>query len=78
MEAVHAFQEDVFPLLSIEWIDESNHRAGVAAVLTASRCKLSLVDCVSFEVMRRLGINRVFCFDAHFEEQGFEGIVDKV
>jgi len=33
---------------------------------------LSLVDCVSFEVMRRIGMNRVFCFDPHFEEHGFE------
>ena len=75
MDALRAFQEDVYPLLNIEWIDESGHRVGVAAVLAASRRKLSLVDCVSFEVMRRLGVNRVFCFDSHFEEQGFK-IID--
>lgn len=75
IEAVRAFQEDVFPLLNIEWVDKSDHRAGVAAVLAASRRKLSLVDCVSFDVMRRLGINRVFCFDPHFEEQGFECVI---
>lgn len=74
MEAVRAFQEDICPILNIEWMDESDHRAGVAAVLAASRRRLSLVDCVSFEVMRRLGIHRVFCFDPHFKEQGFECI----
>jgi len=74
IEAVRAFQEDICPILDIEWVDESEHRAGVAAVLAASRRRLSLVDCVSFEVMRRLGIPRVFCFDPHFEEQGFECI----
>jgi predicted nucleic acid-binding protein len=30
------------------------------------------VDCVSFEVMRRLGIRRAFTLDEHFREQGFE------
>jgi predicted nucleic acid-binding protein len=74
IEAVRAFQENVYPILNVEWVDETDHRAGVAAVLAASRRKLSLVDCVSFEVMRRLGIHRVFCFDPHFEEQGFECI----
>lgn len=75
VEAVRTFQEDVYPILNVEWVDESDHRAGVAAVLAASRRELSLVDCVSFEVMRRLGVNRVFCFDPHFEEQGFESVI---
>ena len=77
MAALRAFQENVCPLLDIEWVDESGHRSGVAAVLAASRRRLSLVDCVSFEVMRRLGITRAFTFDAHFEEQGFERVVAK-
>ena len=29
------------------------------------------VDCVSFSVMRRLGVRDAFAFDAHFGEQGF-------
>lgn len=72
IEAIRIFQEDMFPLLQIEWINDMDHQAGVITVLTASRKRLSLVDCVSFEVMRRLGITRVFCFDTHFAEQGFE------
>ena len=39
--------------------------------MAASRRKLSLVDCVSFEVMRRGKLHQVFGFDPHFEEQGF-------
>ena len=75
MEAVRAFQEDVCPMLKIEWINEAYHRAGVASLLAASRRKLSLVDCTSFELMRGLGLTRVFCFDSHFREQGFEILV---
>jgi predicted nucleic acid-binding protein len=33
---------------------------------------LSLTDCVSFAVIRRLGLRKVFCFDRHFQEQGIE------
>lgn len=74
MESVRVFQEDVLPLINIEWIDKAMHEAGISALLTASRKKLSLVDCVSFEVMRNLGIKKVFAFDPHFKEQGFEVI----
>ncbi len=33
---------------------------------------LSLVDCCSFESMRRRGIRTAFAYDAHFAQQGFE------
>ena len=70
--ALRALQEDVVPLLQVDWISETRHRAGMEAVLAASRRKLSLVDCVSFQVMRENGVRAVFCFDDHFREQGFE------
>jgi len=41
-------------------------------VLSVARKRVSLVDCGSFYVMRRLGIKRAFTFDRHFTEQGFE------
>ena len=71
LEAVRGFQEDVLPIINIEWIKESAHRAAVSALLAASKRKLSLVDCVSFETMRSLGIKTVFAFDTHFADQGF-------
>lgn len=74
IEAVQAFQEDIYPLLNIEWLGAETHEAGMAAVLTARRKNLSLVDCVSFDVMRRRGLGCAFTFDAHFAEQGFECI----
>ncbi|MCO6451579.1 MAG: PIN domain-containing protein [Caldilineales bacterium] len=71
MSIVNRFQNDVLPVMRIEWIDETLHRAGVAALLAANRRNLSLVDCISFEVARRQGIREVFTFDGHFREQGF-------
>ena len=70
--AIRAFHENVSPLLRVEWIEESGHKAAVEAVLAAGKKKLSLVDCVSFQVMREVGVRTVFCFDRHFGEQGFE------
>ena len=69
--AVRVFQEDIIPLLHIDWISEQRHRGAMEALLAAGRKKLSLVDCVSFQTMRESGIRSAFCFDAHFREQGF-------
>jgi predicted nucleic acid-binding protein len=60
------------PLLNVQWIGEQTHAAGFEAVLAAARKKLSLVDGVSFQVMRQQGVHAAFCFDSHFREQGFD------
>jgi predicted nucleic acid-binding protein len=71
MPQLQAFHENVFPFLRVIWVDSNLHGAGMAAVLTAKRRQLSLVDCVSFAAMRQSGISYAFAFDQHFEEQGF-------
>jgi predicted nucleic acid-binding protein len=71
LAAVRALQENLLPLVKIHWIDQETHAAGVAAVLAANRRALSLVDCVSFIIMRQFGIHEAFAFDGHFTEQGF-------
>lgn len=72
MEAVRVLEEDVLPVLRIAWLGESDHRAGMAALLTAGRRDLSLVDCASFLVMRASHVRRAFAFDDDFRRQGFE------
>lgn len=72
MEAVIAFQNDVKPILTVLWIDEDLHQRALSALLAARRRRLSLVDCASFESMRLMGLQQVFTYDMHFEEQGFE------
>jgi predicted nucleic acid-binding protein len=72
LEAVRGFHDDLLSLINIEWITDDIHRAGVSAFLAASRRRLSLVDCVSFEIMRALGVKTAFAFDPHFKEQGFK------
>jgi predicted nucleic acid-binding protein len=62
---------DVLPLIDVVFVDEPVQRAALSALLAAGRRRLSLVDCVSFEVMRRRSLNEAFAFDRHFEEAGF-------
>jgi predicted nucleic acid-binding protein len=69
--AVRVLKEDIIPMLNVQWVAETQHQAGLAALLTAAHRGLSLVDCVSFEIMRRIGIQTAFAFDRHFSEQGF-------
>ncbi len=71
LAAARSLQENVLPLLTVEWIDAEAHARAVAALLVSARRRLSLVDCASFEAMRKLGLTRVFAYDRHFAEQGF-------
>ena len=71
MKAVRVLEDDIIPVFTVEWVDEAIHKAAVSGLLAATRRKLSLVDCTSFEVMRRLGVRKTFVFDPHFKEQGF-------
>ena len=71
MEAVRSLTVDFLPLLAIDWVDEPVHAAGHAAMLTANRKELSLVDCVSFEIMRRRDVSTALALDDDFADQGF-------
>jgi predicted nucleic acid-binding protein len=72
MGAVRSFVQDVIPALRVEWVSQEDHRAATAALLAAGRRNISFVDCSSFEVMRRLGLERAFAFDRHFADAGFK------
>lgn len=70
--ALRAFSNDLSPVLRLIWVDRDLHEKGLAALLSQARRRLSLVDCVSFEAMRKQGIRYCFAFDGHFGEQGFD------
>jgi predicted nucleic acid-binding protein len=73
-DAARTLLLDLLPLPSMVWVDEELHLAGITAVVSAGSRRLSLVDCVSFELMRRERIDTAFAFDRHFAEQGFTTI----
>jgi len=73
-EAGNLWYRDVLSLAEILWIDGSMHNLAYELWLSLGRRRLSFVDCVSFVVMRHYKIEKVFGFDRHFLEQGFENI----
>jgi len=71
-EAANLWYRDVLSLAEILWIDGSMHNLAYELWLSLGRRKMSFVDCVSFAAMRHHKVEKVFGFDRHFEEQGFE------
>ena len=53
------------------WIGRTTHDEAVASLRAANRRQVSLVDAMSFMIMREHGIEVAFAFDPHFVEQGF-------
>ena len=74
LEAVRAFREELAPLIEVEWVDSQLHESGLDLLLEQQRRRVSLVDVVSFLVIRSRGIERVFAFDRHFDQEGFERV----
>ncbi len=72
MDALRVLNDDVLPVFDMYWVGEEDHRSAAQAILAADRRNLSLVDCTSFRIMRKLGVRSVFAFDSHFKDQGFE------
>lgn len=71
-EAARLYSRDILGLIDVLWVDEPRHNLGFELWLSLGQKKLSLVDCVSFITMRRYGLENVFGFDRHFNEQGFK------
>ena len=69
--AVRTLVGEYLPLIGVGSVSAEDRAAALSALLTAGRRHLSLVDCVSFTVMRRMGIREYLGLDPHFEEQGF-------
>ena len=69
--AVSTLVDEFLPLIAVGSVSTEDRTAALNALLAAGRRHLSLVDCVSFTVMRRMGIREYLGQDPHFEEQGF-------
>jgi len=70
-DAVRRFAQEFVPALDVTWVGEDVHAAGLAALLAALPTDVSLVDFVSFQIMRERGIAQAFAFDDDFQAAGF-------
>ena len=71
LEAVKRFRTDFAALLEVMWVDEVLHNAGLDLLLDRKKRQLSLVDAVSFTMMRQADVSEAFAFDPHFVQEGF-------
>lgn len=71
LEPVQRMHLDVLADVAVRGPDDATFDAAVAALLAAERRSVSLVDRISFEVMRREGITEAFAFDDDFTDAGF-------
>lgn len=71
MEAVHDFNRSIVPLMDVVWAESQWHERAMRRLFLINRRDVSLVDCLSFEIMEQYDIECAFTFDRHFEEQGF-------
>ena len=55
----------------VEWVDLDLHEEAEKELERIGKRGISLVDCTSFIVMRRRGVQRAFAFDPDFKDQGF-------
>lgn len=72
LEAVRRLVDDWLPVIEVLWIDAPVHHTAVAEHLAAGRRRVSLVDRISFHLMRATGTRSAFAFDGDFEAEGFK------
>ena len=71
-EAVRVLHDGFLGVVPVQWTDRKDHDEAVTHVVASGRRSLSVVDRMSFLIMRRFGVERAFAFDPHFREEGFE------
>lgn len=70
LEAAIHFARDA-KAFDVEWIDEATHDEAVRRLAKSGKRGISLVDQVSFLIMRRRGVRTALAFDPDFEAEGF-------
>lgn len=71
LDATLALADDA-RAFEVEWVNRALHDEAVAWLRRTKRRQVSLVDAVSFAVMRSRGIEVAFAFDPHFLQEGFQ------
>ena len=57
---------------TIHWVTPRDHADAVTLLAERNRRRLSLVDCMSFTVMRKYGVSAALAYAPDFEAEGFE------
>lgn len=57
---------------TVHWVTPADHAEAVDLLAERDRRRLSLVDCMSFMVMRKYAVGKALAYDADFQVEGFE------
>lgn len=71
LPAARDFDEELLPVVRVVWVDELLYRAATDRLWREDRRSISLVDCVSFEFMKREGLTTALAIDPDFRTAGF-------
>ena len=71
-EAVEDWLSTLLPMCEVVWVDEALHRLGAARARQVKERRLSLTDCVSFELMSSRGCKQAIADDEHFKKMGYD------
>jgi predicted nucleic acid-binding protein len=69
--SVRDFNKKLLPLFEIIWSDKEWYVRAIQRLFLEAHQGISLVDCLSFEIMESFDITMAFAFDRHFEKMGF-------
>ena len=58
-------------LFRVHWVTRDEHQLAAELLRQRGKRTLSLVDCVSFVVMRALNVTTALAYDSDFEREGF-------
>lgn len=70
-DAFKRLGETVAEAIDVVWVDEELHARAWASAVKRGRSGPSLVDCISFLIMRDQGIETALALDDHFRAEGF-------
>ncbi len=74
LESALKFQSDVGRIATVYWVNRQDHEKGAELLKARNRRGLSLVDCVSFVLMKERRCKLAFAFDEDFRREGFESV----
>ncbi len=71
LDAALTFLKDT-RLLKVHWITQEDHMEAVDLLTERIRRNLSLVDCMSFVVMKQHSVTTALVYDSDFQAEGFD------
>ena len=71
LDAVQDFHVRIVPLLDVLWVNAEWYARAFQRLSSQGKRDLSLVDCLSFEIMEARAVSLAYAYDQHFEENGF-------